>query len=200
MDFEEFLWAKGYNDEQIDDIYGHIANLVPFSNLEISIFQNLFLDFCLLGGMPKVVLSFVEKGTFEGILSIQKQLLFDYKDDVRKYVRGLEQTRILNVFRHIPVQLSKENKKFQVSKVEKGARYKDYWGCVEWLNDAGIINICYCMSFPELPLRGNYDSSKYKIYFRDTGLLIASLDDESQEDLRANNNFGIYKGTFYQCF
>lgn len=198
MDFEEFLWAKGYKQGQIDDLLRHLIEKIPFSSLELSIFQNLFLDYCLLGGMPQAVVSYMEKGTFENVLSIQKQLLLDYQEDVRKYVQGLEQTRILNVFKHIPIQLSKENKKFQISKVANGARFKDYWGCVEWLHDAGIINICYCMSYPELPLKGNYDPSKYKLYFRDTGLLVASLDEESQEDLRSNNNWGVYKGALYE--
>jgi hypothetical protein len=69
---------------------------------------------------------------------------------------------------------------------------------VEWLADAGVVNVCYCMNFPELPLKGNYDSKLYKIYYKDTGLLIASLDEEAQEDLRANKNLGTYKGAVYE--
>lgn len=98
---------------------------------------------------------------------------------------------ILNVFEQIPIQLAKDNKKFQISKVASGARFKDYRGCIEWLKDAGIVNICYCMNFPELPLRGNYDDSKYKLYFFDTGLFVAMLDEEAQEDLRANKNLYV---------
>ena len=103
----------------------------------------------------------------------------------------------MNIFNQIPVQLAKENKKFQISKVASGARFKDYRGCIEWLNDAGIINICYCLHFPELPLRGNYDDTKMKVYFADSGLLVALLDEEAQEDLRANKNLGVYKGALY---
>ena len=73
------------------------------------------------------------------------------------------------------------------------ARFSDYRGCIEWLSDSGITNICYALNFPELPLKENYDESKYKIYMADTGLLVAMLDDESQEDLRANRNLEIYK-------
>lgn len=73
-------------------------------------------------------------------------------------------------------------------------------GCVEWLKDAGLINVCECLQFPELPLKGNVDESKYKVYISDTGLLVASLDDESQIDLRANKNLGIYKGALYENF
>ena len=71
-------------------------------------------------------------------------------------------------------------------------------GCVEWLKDAGLINVCECLQFPELPLKGNVDESKYKVYISDTGLLVASLDDESQMDLRANKNLGVYKGALYE--
>ena len=80
----------------------------------------------------------------------------------------------------------------------KGATFKDYRGCIEWLEQTGLINICYCLNFPELPLKGNYESTKYKIYFADTGLLIAMLDDEAQIDLRANRNLGVYKGALYE--
>ena len=78
------------------------------------------------------------------------------------------------------------------------SRFKDYWGCIEWLNDARMINICYCLHTPDLPLKGNYEDEKYKIYFKDTGLLIANLDEESQDDLRANKNMNIYKGALYE--
>lgn len=198
MDFEEFLWAKGYNERTIDDIFSHVVERKPFTSLENEVYRSLFLDFSIIGGMPAIVRSYIEKGTFENILDMQRQLINDYKEDVRKYAQGVEQTRILNVFNRIPVQLGSDNKKFQISKVASGAKSKDYWGCVEWLSDAGIINICYCMNFPELPLKGNYDSSKYKLYFADTGLLIALLDDESQDDLRRNKNLGTYKGALYE--
>lgn len=198
MDFEEFLWAKGYKQDLIDDMYQHIIDSKPFSQTEYEMFMSLFRDYCVLGGMPEIIASYISKGTFENVLSMQRQLMLDYKDDVRKYVEGLDQLRILNVLNRVPVQLGADNKKFQISKVAKGAKTRDYWGCVEWLLDAGIINICYCLNFPELPLKGNYDASKYKLYFADTGLLIASLDDESQNDLRANSNLGTYKGAIYE--
>lgn len=73
-------------------------------------------------------------------------------------------------------------------------------GCIDWLQDAGLINVCHCMSFLELPIRGNADDSKFKVCFSDTGLLVASLDDESQEDLRANKNLGVYKGVLHENF
>lgn len=198
LDFEEFLWAKGYDNAFVEDLLHHMNTLIPFSELQLSVCHTLFLDYCILGGMPAVVREFITRNTFEGSLDIQRQLIADYKEDIRKYASGMDQTRILNVFNQIPPQLAKENKKFQISKVASGARFRDYRGCIEWLNDAGIINICYCLHFPELPLGGNYDETKYKLYFSDSGLLTSLLDEEAQEDLRMNKNLGVYKGALYE--
>lgn len=198
LDFEEFLWARGYDDRVVDNMLAHMKSVEAFSELEHKVYSDLFMDYCILGGMPAVVREFIENRTFEGTLEIQRQLIADYKEDIRKYADGLDQTRILNVFNSIPVQLAKENKKFQLSKVERGARFKDYRGCVEWLKDAGMVNLCYCLLDAELPLKGNYDENKFKMYFCDTGLFVALLDDEAQEDLRANKNLGVYKGALYE--
>lgn len=198
MDFEEFLWAKGYDSSVVDDMLEHMKTFTPFNELEMDLYHSMFLDYCVLGGMPAVIRDYIEKGTFEGSLDTQRQLIADYKEDIRKYAEGIDQTRIVNVFNRIAPQLAKENKKFQISKVASGARFHDYRGCVEWLSDAGIANICYCLEFPELPLNGNYDLDKFKLYFADTGLLVSLLDEEAGDDLRANRNMGVYKGALYE--
>ena len=198
MDFEEFLWAKGYKQEQIEDLYVHMKNNIPFSKLEYDVMLNNFQEYMIIGGMPAIVRTFIENKNYSGILSMQEQIILDYKEDITKYAIGLDQTRILNIYNKIPLFLGNENKKFQISKVEKGARNREYIGTIDWLNNAGIINICYCLEQPELPLKGNYNPDNYRIYFRDTGLLIGSLDEEVQEDLRNNKNFNTYKGAIYE--
>lgn len=76
---------------------------------------------------------------------------------------------------------------------------KNSWkNVIKDIKIAGIINVCYCLEQPELPLKGNYNPDNYRIYFRDTGLLIGSLDEEAQEDLRNNKNFNTYKGAIYE--
>lgn len=200
MDFEEFLWALGYDDSLTGDFLTHMIEDRPFNELEMKQFEGLFLDYCILGGMPAVVSSYVENKNFSGTLEIQRQLLLDYEEDIQKYAEGLDKTRILNVFRQVPVQLAKENKKFQISKVARGARFKDYRGCIEWLATAGVINICYCLHTPELPVKGNYEENKYKLYYSDTGLLIAQMDEESQEQLRVYHEMGVYKGALFENF
>lgn len=198
MDFEEFLWAKGYKEEIIKDILNHMINNIPFSKNEIDVYENLFMDYCIIGGMPNVVRNYVEKNTFEGVLQLQKSIIDDYKEDIQKYVEGLDKKKVLSVFNQVPSQLAKENKKFQYTLINKNARSKDYFGCIDWLSDAGIINICYSLAMPGLPIRGNQNYSSFKLYMADTGLLISMLDEESQLDLKVNKNFGVYKGGVFE--
>lgn len=198
MDFEEFLWAKGYNDEFTADLLSHMLDVRPLSELQMDTLMSLFRDYVIIGGMPEVVSTYVRNKNFSGTLDIQRQLLKDYEEDITKYVEGLDKAKVKAVYNHISTFLAKENKRFQITKIARNARNRDYMGCVEWLADAGVVNVCYCLNQPELPLKGNYDPKMYKIYFKDTGLLIASLDEEAQEDLRANRNLGTYKGAIYE--
>ena len=198
LDFEEFLWAKGYDEHFIYDLYQHMVELKPLSNMQMDVLGGLFSDYMILGGMPEVVNRYIESGQFSGLLQLQRQLLQDYEEDITKYASGFDKAKVLAVYRHITTFLAAENKRFQVTKIARGARNREYIGAVEWLANAGIINICYCLQTPSLPLKGNYDAKLYKVYYRDTGLLIASLDEEAQEDLRANRNFGTYKGAIFE--
>lgn len=198
LDFEEFLWAKGYEQNQIDEILTHMKELKPFSENEYSVWMENFREYMTLGGMPRVVDMFVSQKNYSGTLQEQQQILNAYNEDITKYAKGLDKAKIKNIYNHISVFLAKENKRYQITKVAAGARNREYVGTVDWLNDAGIINVCYCLESPELPLKGNYKPNDYKIYYRDTGLLIASLDEEAQIDLRQNKNFNTYKGAIYE--
>lgn len=198
VDFEEFLWTKGYNADFAEEIYSHLKELKPFSQAEFNTLNECFIEYAVLGGMPAVIKKFLEDGTFENILSIQRQLVFDYEEDISKYAEGMDKAKIKNIYRHIPVFLAQENKKFQITKVAKNARNREYVGCADWLKDAGVVNLCHCLNDACLPLKGNYDMSKYKMYYHDTGLLIANLDEEASEDLRKNKKLGAYKGAIYE--
>lgn len=198
MDFEEFLWAKGYTPAQIETFYTRMKQVEPLSKIEMEVLLEAFRDYMTIGGMPAVVRSYVTNKNFSGTLKLQRQLLLDYEEDITKYAEGLDKGKIKSIYNHISVFLGKENKKFQITKIGRGARTREYIGTIDWLKDAGIVNVCYCLDQVELPLRGNYNPQYYKLYYRDTGLLIASLDEESQEDLRVNKNFSTYKGAIYE--
>lgn len=198
MDFEEFLWAKGYKEKQIEDLYICMKECRPLTTTQFDVMMLNFKDYMILGGMPAIVAKYIENKNFSGILTMQEQILKDYEEDIAKYAEGFDKARILNAYRKVATFLGNENKKFQVSKVSNGARNREYRGVSDWLSDAGIINISYCMEECALPLKGNYNPENYRLYFADTGLLIASLDEEAQDDLRKNQNFNTYKGAIYE--
>lgn len=198
MDFEEFLWAKGYDETVINKMLEHMKTLEPLSDTMYDVMLESFRQYMVVGGMPLIVSTFIENKNYSGILKLQQQILSDYEEDITKYAEGLDQSKILTVYENIPVFLGNENKKFQITKIKEGARNREYIGVINWLDRAGIINICYSLDQICLPLKSNYKPNNYRIYFGDTGLLIGTLDNEAQDDLRKNKNFNTYKGAIYE--
>lgn len=198
LDFEEFLWGCGYRDEQILGLLDPVIARQPFGTATKNTMDRLFMDYCATGGMPDVLEMYFVKGTFERVPQTQRRILEDYREDIRKYAEGFDPVRIQNVFDSIPVHLAKENRKFQWSTVSKGAIRKDYWGCVEWLEDAGVVNKCRRMDVPELPLGAHLDNDSFKLYMCDSGLLLSMLEKEVQEDVRIRRNLGTWKGGLFE--
>lgn len=198
LDFEEFLWAKGYKDEQIEDLYECMKETKPLSNTQYDVMLKNFREYMIVGGMPEIVKTFVENKSFNNILDMQKQILLDYEEDITKYAGGLDKTKILNAYKKVPTFLGNDNKKFQITKIASGARSREYVGVVDWLDSSGIINVSYHLDNVSLPLKGNCNLDNYRVYYGDTGLLIATLDEEAQDDLRKNKNFNTYKGAIYE--
>ena len=100
LDFEEFLWAKGYDEHFIYDLYQHMLKLKPLSNMQMDVLGGLFSDYMILGGMPEVVNRYIESGQFSGLLQLQRQLLQDYEEDITKYAAGFDKAKVLAVYRH----------------------------------------------------------------------------------------------------
>lgn len=198
LDFEEFLWAKGYGEEQIESLYICMKEVKPLTNIQFDVMMNNFKDYLITGGMPEIVSTFIDNKNFSGILNMQQKLLTDYEEDIIKYAGGLDKSKILDAYKKIKIFLGNDNKKFQITKLKDGARNREYVGVIDWMDRAGIINISYALDHLEMPLKANYNPDNYRLYFGDTGLLIGSLDEESQSDLRNNQNFGTYKGALYE--
>lgn len=197
LDFEEFLWANGVKQSSIADIRSYFENHEPVPAAMHERMVELFKEYIVVGGMPRVVQDFVTNHNFATVLRIQKAIIEDYKEDIAKYAEGSEKTKARACFESIPKHLSKDYKKFRYSLVEKGGTARKYGGSLEWLLDANVISFCHNLSAPELPLEGNAQSDIFKVYMRDTGLLMAMLDDGSQADI-IDGNLGIYKGAIYE--
>ncbi len=197
MDFEEFLWANGVKDASVQDIKEYFEKREAVPEAMHDRMLELFREYIVVGGMPRVVQEFVNTHNFAKVLKLQKGILSDYTDDIAKYAEGAEKTKARACFLSIPKHLAKDYKKFRYSLVEPKATYRKYGGSLMWLYDAGIINFCYNLSEPALPLEGNAKSDIFKVYMRDTGLLVAMLEEGSAEDI-IDGNLGIYKGAIYE--
>jgi len=197
LDFEEFLWANKVSPDSVDALREYYDNktVVPIAMHQRMI--ELFKEYIVVGGMPRAVDEFVTTHNFAHVLKIQRGVIEDYADDIAKYAKDSEKAKARACFLSIPKHLSKDYKKFQYSIVERGGTARKFGGSLMWLYDAGIINFCYNLSIPELPLEGNAKSDVFKVYMRDTGLLTAMLEDGSQEDIM-DGNLGIYKGAIYE--
>ena len=197
LDFEEFLWANGVTEKSVADIKGYFNKREKVPSAMHEKMMELFKEYIVVGGMPRVVLEFVTTHNFANVLRLQKAIVSDYADDIAKYAEGAEKTKARACFLSIPKHLSKDYKKFRYSLVESHGTARKFGGSLMWLYDAGIINFCYNLSLPELPLEGNARSDSFKVYMRDTGLLMAMLEEGSQEDI-IDGNLGIYKGAIYE--
>ena len=176
MDFEEFLWAVG-NEMLMPYIVQCFEKRKPMGAFHRKAME-LFRTYMIVGGMPQAVQTFVEHKDFDKVDSIKRGILQVYTNDISKYAAGLEH-KVKSIFEQIPAQLQKHEKKFRLSALETGATYRDYDDSFFWLADAGIVNICYNCTAPNVGLRLNMERNTLKCYMGDTGLLVSHAFDEN---------------------
>ena len=198
MNFYEYLLAFG--KELLAEKLKNKTDAEALPELIHKELIELLKKFLFLGGMPEVLKTYLDTGDIELIRKIQNEILEAYQRDFSKYTTKREAVRISEVWRSIPYQLSRENKKFKFKDVKKGGRASTYEQTMEWLSKAGLINISYNLSVPKLPLQGYADLSKFKIYLLDTGLLGALLKLNSSIILKPNELFTEYNGAFIENF
>ncbi|MCR5549782.1 MAG: ATP-binding protein [Bacteroidales bacterium] len=176
MDFEEFLWAMG-NDMLMPYIRQCFEKRQPVGALHRKAVE-YFRTYMIVGGMPQAVQTFVDFKDFDKVDQVKRGILQVYVNDISKYAAGLEH-KVKNIFEQIPAQLQKHEKKFRLSALEAGAAYRDYDDAFFWLADAGVVNICYNCTAPNVGLRLNMERNTLKCYMGDTGLLISHAFDEN---------------------
>ena len=177
MDFEEFLWARG-EDMIIPVIKDCFEKRKPMGQALHRKAITLFREYVIIGGMPQAVKEYVETKDFEAADRIKRDILTLYRADIRKHAEGFEE-KVESIFDEIPSQLSKHEKKFSLSSLGKGAKYRDYESAFLWLQDAMLTNMCFNSTEPNLGLKLNRDYSCFKMYMGDTGLLISHAFDEN---------------------
>ncbi len=180
LDFEEFIWAEGYESAiaYLKELFTK-KEKVPFPLNEK--YETLFRKYMVVGGIPEVVANYVENHDFTRVSALQNRILENYRFDISKRAKGSEKIKVRKCYDSVPKQLAKENTKFQYSNVEKGQTSKKYGGSVQWLKDSNIVNACYNVHEPYLPLMANANENQYKLYINDTGLLCAMYGFETKK-------------------
>lgn len=205
LDFEEFLLALGDNAKLIaylKDCYQnkkHINEVIH----EKALF--LFNQYLIVGGLPEVVDIFKRTDSFAEVREKQKSLIAEYQGDFGKYVDkdGVSRTdeslrdKLNVILDVVPSQLAKENSKFFYSKIGNKARKSTYENAINWLCEFGLLSKCLKVNPLQLPLKGNSDPDSFKLYYQDSGLFIANLDEYAYEHI-LKGDYGFYKGAIYE--
>lgn len=170
FDFEEFLWAVGVADTVIQvlrDSYQAETAVPEFIHQQISQYYRQYLA---VGGMPEAVQTFVSHPDFRLVEKVHRSILTTYRSDITNYA-GKDQVLVKRVFDAIPSELGKEDKRFILADLEKGASRRKYEDPTQWLIDAGIAYYSFNTSAFALPFEATENRKLYKLYMVDTGLL-----------------------------
>lgn len=198
MDFEEFLWAKGYNKEQINDLKNMFDSndKIPLGINEK--FESLFREYMIIGGMPEVVAAYVPFGDYNEAFRIQSKIISDYQDDISAHAKGEQKIKVRACYDTVPKQLARELKRFQYAFVEKKQTSRKYGGSIKWLKDSELVNACYNVREPYIPLMANENEEQFKLYINDTGLLTQMYGRETKIAILNNTLKGNAKGAVYE--
>ena len=204
LDFEEFLWANGYDQDIINELRQYVYTETQIHESIHQKFEELFREYMVVGGMPEVVDNFVRNKDFSSVYEIQQNILNEYKDDIAKHAKGKEKQLVRMCYDAVPKQLAKELKKFQYSTVEKGQTRRKFGGSIQWLIDSYIVNPCYNISEPYIPLMANAKEEQFKLYINDTGLLTCMYGFETKkailnDTIRGNARGGLYENIIAEC-
>ena len=204
LDFEEFLWAYGYDETAISALRSYYESGETVPESIHNKYESLFREYMVVGGMPEVVADFAENKDFNRVNTIQNDIIAEYRDDISKHAKGKEKQLVRMCYDAVPKQLAKELKKFQYSTVERGQTRRKYGGSVQWLKDSEIVNACYNIREPYLPLMANAKDDQFKLYINDTGLLCCMYGFETKlailnDTLKGNARGGIYENIISEC-
>lgn len=197
LSFIEFLRAMNVNDSILKRVLDCVNDLKPIPSLLHDKMNEYFSLYMMIGGMPEVVQEYIDSKDKRECLRIQRAIVNDYLVDMVKYSDASQAIKIRECFESIPLQLAKENHKFQYSLIKKGYNARYFDNSLQWLKDAGVIIQINRLAHIDYPLKKEIELSIFKIYMADTGLLISCFDD--RDVLRVmRQEINIYKGTIYE--
>ncbi len=205
LDFEEFLWAKGYGDREVSYIREAFVSRTPLSKAMHGSFTSLFREYLCIGGFPEAICNYIRTNNIYSTLQITRRITRDLQDDFgrrrgkdnKPLFNANEVARIRSAFSLIPSFLAKENKRYVVSKITgKGSKDagKD---ALDYLKDTGIIMKVHNLNVPATPLSVNAISNQYKVFVTDIGMLVGMLEDGTTDAI-LSGELGMGKGMLYE--
>lgn len=201
MDFEEFCLANGVQQSTIKKLNDCFDKCEPVTNAIHNKMNDLFKYYVIVGGMPAVVQTFIDTHDIGRVVSLQKDILAQYRQDISQYTQK-EKTKVTDIFDQIPAQLDDKNRRFTLAAVDKKGRFREYEDAFLWLQNAGVALPCYNLSEPKIPLKINEQSRLFKLFMNDTGLLCAMGMENVQFDILQGNMSvnmgGILENVFAQ--
>ena len=198
LDFEEYLWAKGYNDEQIG-YFKKMFNDGEKIPVEVNEkMESLFREYMVVGGMPEVVASFMPQSDFNEAFRVQRKIISEYQNDISSHAKGKQKQKVRACYDSVPKQLARAMKRFQYAFVEKKQTSRKYGVSVKWLKDSNLVNVCYNVREPYIPLIANEIEEQFKMYINDTGLLTQMYGRETKIAIIDNTIKGNAKGAVYE--
>ncbi|MBP2639071.1 MAG: hypothetical protein H6Q66_22 [Firmicutes bacterium] len=197
LDFEEFLWALGKED--LAQIIRHSFEFNSPLSLHATALDS-YRTYLVTGGMPRALLEYIEKQDFNFVLAAQKNINDAYIADMAKYASPMETTRIMAAFASMPAQLAKDNHKFQYKIIKSGARAYEYEAPLDWLKASGVIIKCIKITEGKVPLTAYQETSSFKVYMTDTGLLCSKFGIPSNMVLVETHGLDGFKGALAENY
>lgn len=200
LSFREYLWARGYGDEQIEMLRGYFVRREVVPDAVNERFNELVREYIVVGGMPEVVCAFMENRHFGDVQRTQEKILAASVDDIHKYAEAPDIPKIENCYHAIPRILAGENHKFKYKEVERGGTARKYLSSVEWLRDAHLATMAECVGTLGIGLAAYVRENWYKLYLSDVGLLSAMYGMAVKRAILDGSLSGHMKGGIYENF
>lgn len=198
LDFEEFLWAVGKNEQGIAALKEYFDTKEKIPNSIHEMFINILREYMIVGGMPEVINTFLKTNNFQETYKTQQKIMESYQEDIKHYAGTTMRQKISDCYNSIPRQLANEYTKFKYKVVSKDGNARRYENCLNWLVDAGMIKMCVNVSTPTFPLIAYEKPEQFKVYLTDIGLLTSLYGYETQTALLRDTLKGTAKGGIYE--
>lgn len=202
MDFEEFLQIYNFTDALKDSLHKAFINRTPVNETVHNRMMQIFNVYLNVGGMPAAVQKFSETRNLENVMNEHADIVTQYKKDFTKYETEEKRIYLTRIYDLIPAELNKPNKRFIFADMKKGLRYEKSAEDFLWLSSAGAALPVYNITEPAIPLRINENSSLFKFFLSDVGMLTTLYGKAAKRQLLSDNsdiNFGaVYENVAAQ--